>query len=206
MINVTEPRIQDQSIRQSARKEQLEYIPGIWLNGKCYWMQDSDEKILYDEEIIVRVKQEKFHSKIRFFNLYVSNHSNSIKDLKVLAMYHYSFASSEQFSFVSPSENVIFHLANKNIYLVNGLCNGVGISDYTIHPYWNVFTDRIWSSLEKGTLKYQPMSKGHSASILAMKLSVKPHETAKICTWSIQGTEKSELISLDTSLLSNWIE
>jgi hypothetical protein len=203
MIKLTEPKNNDKRIGLKSSLEFLECIPGIWLDGNCYWLHNSGEKVIYEEEIIVKVKQEQVHSKIRLFNLYVSNHSSKMKDIKILVMHHYPHASGEQFSFVSPTENVIYHLANKHVYIVNGQCNGIGMKEYTIQPHWNVFTDRIWSCLEKGSLRYQPMAKGHSASIIAMKVSIEPHETAKISTWSIKGKSKSELISLDKALLAN---
>jgi hypothetical protein len=203
MIKLSEPKNIDKRTLRKGTVEFLEYIPGIWLDGKSYWLHNSGEKVLYEEEIIVKVKQEQVHSKIRYLNLYVSNHSSKIKEMKILVMYHYSHAAPEQFSFVSPTENVIYHLANKHVYMVNGQCNGIGIKEYTIQPYWNVFTDRIWSCLEKGSLRYQPMAKGHSANIIAMKVSIEPHETVKFSTWSIKGKSKSELISLDKALLAN---
>lgn len=200
MIKLTEQKSLDYQIPYFTPLEQLEFIPGIWVNGKCFWLQHSGEKILYDEEIIVKVKQEHVHSKISFYNLYVSNHSSVIKDIKILAMYHYSYPSSDQFSFVSPTENVIFQLADRKIYMINGHCNGEGITEYTNQPFWNVFTDRIWHKQDKGALKYQPMARGHSASILAMKMFIHPHETANVSTWCIRGTDKNELIFLDKAL------
>ena len=203
MIKLTEPKNNDHRVLPTTPLEQLEFIPGVWLNGNCFWLQNSGEKVIYDEEVIVKVKQEQIHSKIRFFNLYVSNHSSKIKEMKVLATYHCSHVSPDQFSFVSPAENVIFHLTNKNVYLVNGHCNGTGIMEYSIQPHWKVFTDQVWNCQKKGKLKYQPMAKGDSSSILAMKVSIKPHETIKISTWSIKGKNKNELISLDKALLAN---
>jgi hypothetical protein len=182
--------------------EQLDYIPGVWINGNCYWLKNSSEKVIYDEEVIVKVKQEQIHLKIRFFNLYVSNHSSKIKEMKVLTIHHCSHISPDQFSFVSPVENVVFHLTDKNVYLVNGQSNGVGIVEYSIQPYRKVFTDQVWNCQEKGNLKYQPMAKGDPASILAMKIFIKPYETVKISTWSIKGKSKNELILLDKALLA----
>lgn len=203
MIELTEPKNDDNQIIHNVSLETLEYTPGIWVDGNCYWLHNSGEKVIHEKEIIVKVKQEQIHSKICLLNLYVSNHSNKMKDIKILVMHHCPYAFLEQFSFVSPTENVIYHLANKDIYMINGQCNGIGVKEYTIQPHWNVFTDQIWSCLEKGSLRYQPMAKGHSASIIAMKVSIKPHGAARISTWSIKGKSKNELISLDKALLAN---
>jgi hypothetical protein len=182
---------------------QLHYTPGIWVNGNYYWLQTSSEKIMYEEEISLTVKQEQIHSKIRFNHMNVTNHSKQSKELKILAMHHHSRISQDHFTFVSPKDQVIFHLANKEVFLVNGQFNGVGLNEYTIQPYWNVFTDKIWSSQEKGNLKYQPMGKGAAASIFTLKAEVKPHQTIKLHTWAIKGASKREIMALDQALLKN---
>jgi hypothetical protein len=183
--------------------EQLQFVPGIWVNGQYFWMNSSMEKVIYEEELVVKVKQEQIHSKIRFSNIYVSNHSNREKEIKILVMHQYPNPSHEQLTFISPLDNRIFHLANKNVYMVNGQYEGKGLKEYTTMAQWNVFTDQIWNSLRKGTLKYQPMAKGLAASIFTIKMTIGPHQTNKVNTWAISGNNKSEVISLEQALLKN---
>lgn len=68
--------------------EQLQLIPGIWVNGKVYWMQNCTEKVIYDEELVIKLKLEHIHSKISFAKIYISNHSKTTKEIKVLVMHH----------------------------------------------------------------------------------------------------------------------
>ncbi|WP_307404066.1 hypothetical protein [Neobacillus ginsengisoli] len=203
MIKLTEGKNNNQNRFTQKSLDRLEFIPGIWVNGKSYWLQHNTEKVINVEALVLKVKQDHIHSKIHFFNLYVSNHSNQTKEMKILAQHHYTNVSQEHFTFISPADNRIFHLANNNVFLVNGQCDGVGIQECTIQPFWRIYIDQIWSSLRNGSLIYQPMAKGPASSIFTMKISVGPRETKKSSIWSISALNKDEVISLDQALLKN---
>jgi hypothetical protein len=203
MINLNESIYSKQFTFHHSPGAQLHYTPGIWINGKYFWLQNNREKIMYDEGITFTVKEVQIHSNIRLNHHHVTNHTNQTKLVKILSMHHHSRISQEHFTFVSPKDQVIFHIANNEVFLVNGHICGQGISQYTIQPYWNVFTDKIWSNREKGNLKYQPIAKGAAASIFTLKAEVKPHQTIKLHTWAIKGTSKREIVSLDQALLKN---
>ncbi|OLS41686.1 hypothetical protein BTR25_03835 [Bacillus sp. MRMR6] len=181
----------------------LPFTPGLWVNGKCYWLQNCTEKVLYEEELIVKVKQEQSHSKITYSTIYVSNHGKRTKDVKLLAMYCAPSVGKEHFTFVSPTDSLIYHIKEENVYLLNALYNGEEVKEYTIQPYWNVFSDQIWSSLNTGSLMYQPMLKGMAAIIFASKISLKPRSIETINTWTISGGNKTELLSLNQALHLN---
>lgn len=199
-MNLTEPQKNKQTTTHQLPMESLQFIPGIWVNGKYLWLHNCTEKVIYDEEVIINVKQKQPHSKIRFSSVYVGNHSNQVKEIKLLAMHHYSNVHQDNLTFVSPTDNRIFHHANEHVFLVNAEYNGLGMKEYTTMPQWNVYTDQIWSSLKKGNLKYQPMANGPAASIFSIKMSIGPHETSKLNTWTITGTNKNELISMEQAL------
>ncbi|MCL6571988.1 MAG: hypothetical protein K6T88_09950 [Bacillus sp. (in: Bacteria)] len=202
-MNLTKPENNKQTPKQQRPIETLHFTPGLWVNGKYLWLQNSKERVIYDEEIIINVKLEQPHSKICFSSVYVGNQSNQTKTIKVLGMHHCSFVRHDCLTFVSPTDNRIFHHTNKSVFLVNADCNGVGMKEYTLMPQWSVYTDQIWSSLQKGNLKYQPMAKGPAASIFAMKMTIGPHETSKMNTWTIAGSNKNELIRLEQSFLKS---
>lgn len=201
MMKLTETKNQTPFIKKPL--EQLVFIPGIWVNGSSYWLQHTTEKVITDEELILRVKQEPIHSKIHFYSLYVSNHSSHTKEIKILAQHHHLNVSREHFTFASPMENRLFHFANNDIFLVNGQFDGVGIHEYTIQPFWRVNTDQIWSSLKNGSLMYQPMAKGPASSIFTVKMTIAARETKKMNIWAISGTNKNEVVLLDEALLKN---
>lgn len=179
----------------------LDFVPGIWVNGKCYWLQGIREKVIYDEELTVKVTLERTHSKIYYYHLFVSNHSLQLKKVKMLAVYNHPKLSDKQFSFASPADRTIFHLVNEDVYMVNGQCGGKGFKEYTVQPYWNLLSNQIWNSEEQGILKYQPMVKGPSVSILALDLSALPQETIKANTWVVHGKSKQEVSLLNSVLL-----
>jgi hypothetical protein len=182
-------------------QETLQFIAGLWINGQYYWLQDCKEKLFNDDEIIIKVKEDQPHSKIRLSSVYISNHSKEMKEVKILAMHYYPNVIQDNMAFVSPTDKRIFHLANENIYLVNGEYNGIAMKEYTVMPQWRVFTDQIWSSLQKGSLNYHPMIKSPAASIFTMKMTLGSHESGKMNTWTISGTNKNELLSMEQALL-----
>ncbi len=202
MINFNESLIDNRFTFRHSSTPQLHYTAGIWINGKYEWLQNCREKILYEDQLIMKVKQEQIHSKIHLNHVYVSNHSDKPKKVKILAMHHHSKISQEHFTFASPKDQVIFHFGKKEIYLVNGQVCGAGIKEYTIQPYWNVLTDKIWDCLDKGHLKYQPMAKGPAASIFTLDAKVEPHQTIKLKTWMIKGNNKQDLMRFNQALLS----
>lgn len=200
-ITLTEKQNYKQTPIEQQPLDTLLFIPGLWINGKYLWLHDCTEKVFNQEEIIIRVKQEEPHSKIRFSSIYISNHSNEVKQIKMLAMHYYPNVIQDNIAFVSPTDNRIFHLANNNIYLVNGDYNGVGMKEYTAMPQWNVFTDRIWSSLQKGNLNYYPMVKSPAASIFTLNMTLDSHEIGKMNTWTITGSNKTDILSMEQALL-----
>ncbi|MFZ7945401.1 hypothetical protein [Neobacillus sp. 19] len=203
MMNLTERQKNQPSTENHSPLDILQFVPGIWVNGNCHWLQNTMEKVIYDEELIMKVKQEQIHSKIRFSSVYVSNHSDQMKEIKILAMHHFLNVGQDHLTFVSPADNHIFHHANKKAFLINANYNQSGMKEYTSMPLWTAYTDQIWGSIQKGILKYQPMAKGPAASIFAMKMSVAPHETNKMTTWTITGSSKSELILMEKALKKN---
>lgn len=202
MINLNESVLNNRFTFRHALDSKLHFTAGIWLNGEYCWLQNSNEKMFYDEQIFVKVKQMQLHSKIQVNEIFVSNRSMKSKRVKILAMHHHSRISQEQLTFASPKDQVIFHIANHEMFLVNGHCNG-GIKEYSVQPYWNVLTDNIWACQKKGRLKYQPMAKGPAVSIFTLEAEVKPNEMHKFNIWNIKGKDKQELIKQEQVLLKN---
>jgi hypothetical protein len=200
-MTLTEQQKYKQTPIHQLPPDTLLFIPGLWVNGKYVWLHDCTEKVFNQEELVIKVKHEQPHSKIQFSSVYVSNHSKQMKEIKILAMHCNPNITQDNLAFVSPADNRIFHFANKNIYLVNGDFNGVGVNEYTVMPQWKVFTDQIWSSLQRGNLNYLPMSKGPVASIFSMKMTIDAHGIGKMNTWTITGSDKKELISMEEALL-----
>lgn len=199
-MNITKTNIDG---RQSVTIDQLQFVPGVWVNGKYFWLQNTSEKVIFDESLTINVKREQVHSKIRFSTIFAGNHGDTSKDIKLLAMHHVTTLDQNSLAFISPSDNFILHHAGKQDFLVNAAFRESGLKEYTTIPLWNAYTDNIWSSLQKGILKYQPMAKGPAASIFAMNITIAPRETIKMKVWTIAGTGKKELISIEKALLKN---
>lgn len=184
--------------------DRLIFTPGIWVNGKMYWLKNRGERFLISEGISVKIKHRSPHSKINFFDVFVTNHGKEERQVKLLMMHHPHHIMKEPFSFVSPVEKVIYHLSNGMIYLVNGLHNGKGFHHYTIQPKWNIARNNFWDCQEKGILKYIPMLKGSAASIHTFDLNLSARGTQRCSSWSITGNSKLEINELNKRLLKTY--
>lgn len=181
----------------------LQMVLGIWVNGNTYWLYNQNEKIITREQLTINIKQEFVQSKVRLSHIHVTNHDEIEKEIKLLLIHRYAQASKDHFTFISPSEQVIFHLANKKVFLVNGHFEGNYIQQATIQPFWTMNTEKMWNCPDKGILKYQPMAKGLAVSMFTLDLAIPSHATKKASTWTIQGESKTELAKVNDALLKN---
>lgn len=176
---------------------------GLWVGGKMYWVRDRYEKIIPEVGISLHIKEIPVHSKIKFFEIYFRNHLQKSQQAKLVCKHQYPYLAEEHFAFVSPVEKVIFHMADQTIYLVNASCNGKGMQQMTVLPHWHVNTGKIWSSIGKGVLNYQPMAKGMPVSIFALDLDLPAGRMIKAKTWNIAGKNKEEILRLNRVLLKS---
>ncbi|WP_428909117.1 hypothetical protein [Niallia sp. Krafla_26] len=184
--------------------DQLIFTPGIWINGKTYWIKNKNEIFLISEGISVKVLQKSKHSKVNYFDIFVTNHSKQDKQVKLLMMYHHYNQRKEQVSFISPVENVIYHISGGMVYLVNGMYNGNGFNHYTIQPKWNISSNIFWECPKKGKLNYLPMLKGSIASIYTFDMNISARDVQKCSSWSILGNNKYEISELNNRLLKTY--
>ncbi|MDF1510554.1 hypothetical protein PZE06_20690 [Robertmurraya sp. DFI.2.37] len=174
--------------------------PGIWIGGKIYWLRDSREKLISEENISVIVKERSIHSKTKIHEMFIKNHGEQIRDIKVLFVHHHPEISREVLTFVAPVEKAIFHVMNPLLYLVNGYCQGKMMDQATVQPLWKVNTENIWQSLGRGILQYQPMAKGMMASIFSLDGTIDVNETCKASSWTVMGENKKEALQLNQAI------
>ncbi|PLR89488.1 hypothetical protein [Bacillus sp. T33-2] len=191
----------EDKIQKYVEREPLVTTPCLWLAGKAYWVNNNFERLIIKEGLSIKIKQEHIHSKIRLSDMYITNHNDCRKELKLIVMHQYAVASNDHFTFVSPTDKVIFHFANSQVFLVNGVASREKIQQSTVQPVWNVKTDNLWSCRENGHLKYQPMAKGLAASLYSIQLSIPACKTVKSSNWVIQGSAKDELLELNKAVL-----
>jgi len=188
---------------QHSPHRQLAATAGFWIGGKIYWVRNRNEKIIPEEGISLHIKEVPLHSQIKFFEIYFRNHLQKNQQVKLVCKHYYPYLAEEHFAFVSPVEKVLFHMANQTIYLVNASFNGKGMQQMTVLPQWYANTGKIWKSLEKGVLSYQPMAKGMPASIFAIDLDLPAGTMRKAKSWIIKGNNKDELLRLNRILLKS---
>ncbi|MBN6888869.1 hypothetical protein ACUXCC_003838 [Cytobacillus horneckiae] len=184
-------------------KEKLTLSIGLCMDGKMHWLQSGNEMLLAGQGISIRMKKKEIHSKIRFTKFYVSNHFQQKRNIKLFIAHRHTYPTRNHISFISPLENIIYHIAENQMFLVNGHMNGKFMKECTVHPYWNVSTDNIWTENKQSVLQYMPMVKGNAVSIYAHEVEFTGKETLEGETWFISDSSKKQLIEVNESLLKN---
>ncbi|WP_043933886.1 hypothetical protein [Bacillus sp. EB01] len=204
MIKIKKGIIGEPSILYNTPREKAMAVgTGIWLNGKVQWNFDNKETIMYEEQVTMRVTEEKPHSKVSLHSYHVINHSSKEIQLKLLSMNYLKTIRRDHFAFISPADDTSFHLAGDQMFMINGQTETGDKWESTIVPSWIVNSEQIWASLEKGQLKYQPTAKGNPATLLSASFVIPAGMTALARTWTIAGSDKNELINLNNVLLKN---
>ena len=196
----TSTQSHDHSLKNKGKRIFLKTKIGIWIDGKLYWLRHGTEKILLEESITISIRQEAIHSDICLSNIFVTNHNGNEREVKIFVMHYHDDHSADQFTFISPTEKVIYHLANGSVFLVNGHMDGEFMKEYSIQPIWNVETDEFWNCKNKGTLFYQPMFRGLACSVFSINIALPGLTTSQGNTWIITGESKSKLIQLNQVL------
>jgi hypothetical protein len=199
-IKTTDTQSHSQSNEPSLSRSFLSTKIGLWTDKKLYWLQNSSEKLLLEESLTISIREQPIHSDICLSNIYITNHSSQARNLKIFVMHYHENHLADQFTFVSPTEKVIYHLANGSVFLVNGHMNGKYMNEYSVQPIWNFETDQFWKNKNKGTLNYQPMYRGPSCSIFSIDILILGSSTAKGNAWIITGDSKNKMIQLNQVL------
>ncbi|KON87048.1 hypothetical protein AF332_09645 [Sporosarcina globispora] len=181
----------------------LKMILGLWIDGKTYWMENRSKEVFPEENISVQIKKESIHSKVSYFRSYITNHADKPRTVKLLLQHRHEYSCREHFSFISPAENVIFHMADSKLFLVNGQLNGKKMEECTIQPYWNIYSDQIWTCRKKGILKYHPMAKGNATSVFSLDAVFDGRGTIEGESWIVRGDSKSEILQYNSLLIGN---
>ncbi|WP_409270659.1 hypothetical protein V1499_14835 [Neobacillus sp. SCS-31] len=183
--------------------EKLAIATGLWINGHVYGRFEARETLLYEEKLTLKISEENPHSKIAVLNYFICNHGNEEKRIKLLAMHLPKTFVMNHFSFISPADQTIFHLAGEKMFLVGGLPEEGLKWKATVIPSWHISSDSIWGDIGRGILKYSPLAKGNPASILSADIAVPPGKTVRLSSWIISGEGKTEVVSLRDVLLKN---
>ena len=200
----TETCIQSQFFGEidQAKKVGLSVIIGVWVNGKTYWMKPGADKLILEEGITLLLQQNIVEDKVRLYNVELSNQSKCPISTKLLIQHRYHQLDNSHLSFISPSENVVFHLAGDLVHLANGNIDDGKIKRIcTVQPLWNIYSNKIWDCPESGTIQYRPMAKGQVASLFIYDFKSIGKGTYRGKSWVISGENETELIKLNEALL-----
>lgn len=174
--------------------------PGIWIGGKTYWLQQETGELNLDEGIYLHVRKEFVQPNIRMLIVSITNQSFCPLHAKLIFQYRHK-TLQEDCSFISPTKNVIFHLADETINLISGQTSCNAKSSCSVQPFWNINNNEIWTCAQSGVLKYNPMANEFPVSIQIFNLEMEENETCIGKSWLISGKCETELLKLNTMLL-----
>ncbi|MBP2241622.1 hypothetical protein J2Z40_002194 [Cytobacillus eiseniae] len=183
-------------------KSEMKMIPGVWVNGKTYWMKRGMDALVLDEGITLQLTEENIHHNTRIFVVKVTNHFRRSIKVKLLLQHRCCQWDYNHLSFISPLEDVVFHLANDSVHLVNGVGNCRNAKKIcTVLPLWNIYKDQIWKSSQSGTVQYCPLANGNAVSLLLYDLNFVDKGSFEGKSWIISGENEVELVKINESLL-----
>lgn len=178
-------------------------IPGIWIGGKTYWLQQEVEELNLDEGIFLHIRKENVQPNIKMLVVSVTNQSFCPLRAKLIFQYRQK-VFQEELSFISPAKNVIFHLANDKINLISGQTSNSALSVCSVQPLWNIYDNEIWACAQSGILKYYPMVHGNPVSFQIFNLDIEENETCIGKSWLISGQCETDLLKLNAMLLKTY--
>ena len=185
---------------ERASTDYFHVTPGIWIGGKTYWLQQEVEELNLDEGIFLHIKKEEFQPDISMLVVSITNQSFCPLHAKLIFQYRQK-VFQEDFSFISPTKNVIFHLANNTLNLISGQSSSNTKSSCTVQPLWNIYDNKIWTCVQSGKLKYSPMANGNPVSIQIFDFDIEENETCIGKSWLISGQCETDLLKLNEMLI-----
>ena len=181
----------------------LKVVPGVWMNGKTYWMHDGEEHI-HEEGVSVNWKKVT-GDHIQMQEVMITNHLERPCHIKLmfkhLLMESETDDANDCLSFISPAKDVIFHLDDDHLFLIDGESRGYAKKAYTVQPFQNLFTGDIWACHRTGKLKYSPMVNGNAVSFCSFDFYFPGKGTTLGKSWIIRGKNDEELIKMNKALL-----
>ncbi|ARK29381.1 hypothetical protein [Halalkalibacter krulwichiae] len=180
---------------------------GVWLEGKCSWLNDQSDWDLSPKvrssfspvEILVAyhkrwgleltILQEKsFKEEDNVITVIIKNQTELKKELKLV--YHRQLLnqdSSENVIFVSPSEKAIFQHSGSLLTLVSSKFTREKNSECAVGR-----KDSIWSEAE-GALAFTPLCGEGRECMIVTKIELEPWQETFGRIWEITGCSEEEV-------------
>lgn len=166
---------------------------GIWMDGKLYWLEEENQKLITEEEIQLYVEQDFSTENALITNLMVENLSSKQYELKIICQYK-DIPSNKHSSFIIPNQNIIFKSINENLYLINGEFKNAK-AFCTVHP------EKANVCEKTGRVSYCPTALKHSAGLFVFDVHLEPNEKTFGKTWVVSGQNDENLLYLNQSLI-----
>ncbi|WP_071460131.1 hypothetical protein [Bacillus massilinigeriensis] len=173
-------------------------IPCIWHNGNLHWVLENN---FYIREAGVSIQYEKVEMlpDVNFYEIIISGESNMGMSGKLIIMHRHKLLGNKGFAFLSPAENVIFHLDNQFVYLVDSDDSTGRIRQSTVLPWSIVKKGNIWGTKQQESLLYQPLGQGDVASLQVFDFNFKEEHPVIFHTWCTRGKDKDSLLKINRS-------
>ncbi|MBD7935857.1 MULTISPECIES: hypothetical protein [Cytobacillus] len=191
---------------QSIQENLLHQTLGIAVGNSVYWIEMNDmaeEREHQVEGLSIRTKTVRIDHHISLLNFNIYNELSTSKEIKVLIAHSNPREYDQHFSFISPIEQLIYHMIDRQLFLVNGQLNGVKMKENTVMQRALVDNNKIWSYGKGGkqTLSYNPIGKGKVVSLCGDTAKITGKSAMEGTAWSITDDCQKQLLQVNQTLL-----
>lgn len=193
---------------------------GVWVDNQFSWFFDGEWNIdiKYKEEALIgdivarndRLKVElkiincvHWEKDIYIKNMIVKNLDNKKREIRIFLNQHFNIFGIDigNTVYYEPERKVIIFYKGKRYFLINGLCEGKGFSDYAtgIADFMNL--EGTYKDAEDGKLSKNPIEHGSVDSTISFNLVMEPDSKKEIYYWIAAGEKFKEVSALNNFVL-----
>ncbi|MED1607385.1 hypothetical protein P4U90_18845 [Cytobacillus kochii] len=191
---------------QSNQENLLHQTLGIAVGKSVYWIEMNDMAEGREHQVeglSIRTEKVRIDHHISMLNFNIYNELSTSKEIKVLMAHSNPRECDYQISFISPIEHLIYHMIDRQLFLVNGHLNGVKMKENTVMQQSQVDNNKIWSYGKGGkqTLSYNPIGKGKVVSLCGDTVKITGKSAIDGQAWSITDDCQKQLLQVNQTLL-----
>ncbi|RMD67132.1 glycoside hydrolase family 15 protein [Candidatus Pacearchaeota archaeon] len=195
---------------------------GIWIDGKFSWLDSGEWRLkrAYKKDTLVsefrathkhlqvelRMSDAVHHKKNLFLReVIVRNLSNEKRTARIFfnQHFHISEANIGDTVYFSPQLNAIINYKGKRYFLISGLCEGKGFSEYACGVADFAGLEGTYVDAEDGKLSKNPIEHGTVDSTIGFECELEPRGAQRVEYWIAVGQKFREVKELHEFVMEN---
>ncbi len=175
---------------------------GVWVDGKLSWLSDenwnftsntgqetmSGETTAVNPDLGIELHFEDVlynESSIFFRQITVKNQRADKRHIKLYFYHEFEIYESRRgdTSYYSPQQKVIIHYKGRRVFLINALCDGRSMDDYTVGLFGIEGKEGSYLDAADGKLAQNAIEHGKVDSLMGMYMDIEGNSEKKIDYW-----------------------